>query len=153
MKKNAAYLFPLVLIIMATAMPYVASATINSNVWDIKTLQGPLISCTGANTPGGTDNKNCQDLCDLVETSANVIYFGIAVVIWIIAPIMIAWVGISLIFSRGNPGAITAARDRATRVVVGLLIVLCAYLIVSTFVSVLKIGGIGGFSNPTCTIQ
>ncbi len=152
-KTKAIYLFPLALIVMATAMPFVASAAIKSNVWSPDILTGPLISCTGANTAGGTDSKNCQDLCDLVSTVANVIYFGIGVVIWIIAPIMIAWTGLSFMFGRGDPGAVTAARDRALRVVLGLFIVLCAYLIVFTFVKVLNIAGVGGFSNPTCTIS
>ncbi|MGC9968219.1 MAG: hypothetical protein ABSC29_00590 [Minisyncoccia bacterium] len=151
--KKIAYLLPLVVILMATALPYVASAAIHSNVWSPSILGGPLISCTGAGTGGGTDTKNCEDLCDLVSTAANVIYFGIGVVIWIIAPIMIAWSGISLILSQGNPQGISAARDRATRVVIGLLIVLCAYLIISVFVNVLKVTDIGGFGGPACSVE
>ena len=154
MKKKVVYLLPLIAILMAAALPYVASAEIHSNVWNPSIiLGGPLISCTGAGATGGTDNKNCADLCDLVSTAANVIYFGIGVVIWIIAPIMIAWSGISLILSQGNPEGITTARHRAERVAIGLLIVLCSYLIVYTFVKVFDLIDIGGFGAPACSVE
>lgn len=153
MKRKIGYVFPLLIILVLTALPYAASAAIRSNVWSIDILKGPLISCTGAGTPGGTDQKNCQSLCDLVSTVANVVYFGIGVVIWIVAPIMIAWSGILLMLSRGSTERASQARKMVTSVAIGLLIVLCAYLIVYTFVNVIGIAGIGGFTNPTCTIS
>jgi len=149
--KRALAFLPIIVILF---LPYVVFAcSANSNVWNISILKGPLITCTGAGTPGGTDAKNCQDLCDLVCTSSNVVYFAIGVVIWIIAPIMIAWSGIMLVISRGSPEKTGQARKMVTGVVIGLLIVLCAYLIVYTFVSVMGISGIGGFGNSACTIQ
>ena len=126
------------------------SAPINSNVWNPTILQGPLVTCTGAGA-GGT--KTCTNLCDLISTAANVVYFGIGVVIWIIAPIMIAWSGIRLVFSRGNPEATSGARKMIWGVVIGLFIVLCAYLIVYTFISVLGITGIGGFGTSACQVK
>ncbi len=133
--------------------PYLAFAAINSNVWSPTILKGPLISCTGAGTAGGTDTKNCQNLCDLVSTAANVIYFGIGVVIWIIAPIMIAWSGIRLLIARGRPEKISEAHKMITSVVWGLVIALCAYIIVYTFIHVLNITGIGGFGTSACSVQ
>ncbi len=146
------------LALFAIITPYLAFAcNAHSTVWDPSILKGPLISCTGAGTAGGTDNANCHDLCDLVCTAGNVIYFGIGVVIWIIAPIMIAWSGIMLLISRGSPEKTSEARKMITSVVIGLFIVLCAYIIVYTFTHVLfsAVGTvpIGGFGGPACTVQ
>ncbi|MGC9598851.1 MAG: hypothetical protein ABSE18_00485 [Minisyncoccia bacterium] len=138
------------LALFAIMAPYLAFAAINSNVWSPAILKGPLVTCTGA---GGGGTSSCSNLCDLVSTAANVIYFGIGVVIWIIAPIMIAWSGIRLLISRGSPEKTSEARKMITSVVIGLLIVLCAYIIVYTFVHVLGIIGIGGFGGPNCTVQ
>jgi Type IV secretion system pilin len=136
--------------------PFLAFAcTMNSNVWNIAVLKGPLISCTGAGPTGGTDNKNCSDVCDLVCTAGNVVYFGIGVVIWIVLPIVFAWSGILLIISTGNPEQIGKAKKMLTAAVIGLLIVICAYLIVYTFLHVLGltnvIGGFGG--SAACTVS
>ncbi len=145
-KAKLAYAIPIFVII---AVPYVAFAAIHSNVWDPNILKGPLVTCTG----DGSNGVPCQNLCDLIGTAANVIYFGIGVVIWIVAPIMIAWSGIRLMLSRGNPEGASGAKKMITSVVIGLLIVLCAYLIVATFVSVLGISGVGGFGSGTCVVQ
>jgi hypothetical protein len=154
MDKNFSYGLPVVAFLVVLLLPAIVFAcNANSNVWNISILKGPLITCTGAGAVGGTDQKNCTDFCDLICTSANVIYFGIGVVLWIIMPIMFAWSGLMLILSRGNPNGTSNARKMLTGTVIGLLIVLCAYIIVYTFVNVLNISGVGGFTNPSCTIQ
>ncbi len=157
-----AYAIP---IIAAVALPYlalVASATsqpVNYSVWKPTILKGPLVTCWGPpvtfdKDANPTDNPYaCTSLCDLVSTTSNVIYFGIGVVIWIITPIFFAWAGVKLMLSRGDPTGTSEAKKMMWGVVMGLLITLCAYIIVFTFVSVLKISGIGGFNNPTCVIQ
>ncbi len=121
-----------------------------SDVWNPTILRGPLVSCTGTGEGG---MPACQNLCDLICTSANVVYFGIGVVIWIVVPFMFAWGGILFMFSQGNPSRIEAARKMLTGVVIGLAIVLCAYLIVFTFVRVMGISGIGGFGADACIVQ
>lgn len=151
-KAKLAYLLPIIVLVFAAyTLPLVASAmTANTtnNVWDPTILKGPLVICTG----DGTGGFACQGLCDLIAQVAHVIYFFIAVVIWIITPIMVAWSGISLIMSTGNPEAMKTAKDRTTGVVLGLVIVLCAYLVISIFVRVLGISGIGGFGGPACSV-
>jgi hypothetical protein len=140
-------------------IPFLAFAcSAKSNVWDPTILKGPLVTCTGVGA-GGTDNKSCQDLCDLICTTANIIYFAIAFVLWIIIPIMFVWGGIQLIVSTGNPGGIESGKKTMTAAAIGLLIVVCAYLIVYTMVSVIGIANIGGFSSGsgsasiTCHVQ
>jgi hypothetical protein len=149
MKRNLAVVYA-ALLVFSLALPYVASAAINSNVWSPSILSGPLVTCTG-NGVGGTQ---CQNLCDLIATIANVIYYCIGVVIWIITPIMVAWAGILMLMSRGSPEKVSSARKMLTGIMLGLLIVLCAYLIVYTFVSVLGIqNSVGGFGTAACTIS
>lgn len=130
----------------------VLACTPKSNVWSIDILKGPLVSCVGATTSTLPIQQTCQSVCDLVCTSANVVYFGIGVVIWIALPIMFAWGGLLLILSRGNTEGTGKAKKMLTGTVIGLLIVLCAYLIVYTFVKVIGISGVGGFSEPACQI-
>jgi Mn2+/Fe2+ NRAMP family transporter len=143
---------------VALLSPYAAFANSNpirSNVWNPTILRGPLVTCTGT----GSQDTNptfpaCQSLCDLVSTFANVVYFFIGVVIWIIAPIMIAWSGITFMTSRGNTSRTSEARKMITAVAIGLLIVLCSYLIIFTFVKVLGFAGsVGGFGTNACPLQ
>ncbi len=112
---------------------------------------GPLVSCTGN---GGGGLPSCASMCDLIQTFENVIYFGISVAIFIIAPILFAWGGIMYMISRGKPEGTGAAKKILTGALIGVLIVLGGWLIVNTFVGVLGISGIGGFgSGGTCTLQ
>ena len=149
-KAKLAYAIPIIVLFVLPSIILVASAaSINNNVWDVSILKGPLVTCTG----DGSNGVPCQNLCDLIGTVVHVVYFTIAVVIWIIAPIMVAWSGIRLMLSRGNPEGASGAKKMITSVVIGLVIVLSAYLIVFTFVSVLNISGVGGFSSSTCVVQ
>ncbi len=158
MKKIILALPLVVLLASALALPYIASAAVNQDVWNPSILKGPLVTCAGGpvdmTTGTAQDNPNaCHSLCDLVATMANVIYFFIGVVIWIITPIMVVWAGILFMLSGGSPEKIGNARKMLTGIVIGILIVLCAYLIVYTFVNVLQIGNwIGGFGTSVCTI-
>lgn len=150
---------PLVLILVSSlAVPVLASAQappqaantaiINNNVWDINILKGPLVTCVGATGTNLPEKNTCSSLCDLIGQIAHIIYFMIAVVIWILTPIFVAVAGITFMMSRGNPERASQARKMITGLVIGLAITLCAYIIVYTFVSVFGlsqyIGGFGG---------
>jgi hypothetical protein len=126
------------------------------NIWPTG-FWGPLVSCTGnpyifgANGATSTNSSACTSLCDLVNTVENIIYFGISVVVFIITPILFAWGGLMFMFSRGKPEGISKARSILTGALIGLCIVLCAWLIVNTVVNVLGINNyIGGFGTGTC---
>jgi hypothetical protein len=141
---------PLVLVlIFSLALPSLTFAqAVNNNVWDINILKGPLVTCVGAPASGQPGTTPCQSLCDLVGQVAHVIYFMIAVVIWILTPIFVAWAGIRFMLSRGNAEQTSKARKMITGIMIGLAITLCAYIIVFTFVSVFGlaqyVGGFGG---------
>lgn len=143
----------LVALIPTFAVPIAAHAAVNNNVWDPTILKGPLVTCVGASTSTLPVQQTCADLCDLVGQVAHVIYFMIAVVIWILTPIFVVWAGILFIMSRGSTEMTGQARKMIRGLVIGLAIALCAYIIIHTFVSVLNIAGIGGFSNPACSFS
>ncbi len=146
---------PLIFAVMSPFVAFGASAAVKSNVWNPSILQGPLVTCLGSGTNPAVP-YTCTSVCDFVSTFANVVYFFIGVVIWIIAPIMVAISGIMLMLSQGNPGKRDNARKMITGTVVGLLIVISAYLIIYTFIKV--IGGttlsqyIGGFGTNACPL-
>jgi hypothetical protein len=153
-----------VIFFIMIAMPYFAFATaapIKSNVLDplspLFALKGPLVVCTGVPTSGTASGQSysfsaCQNVCDLIAQIANVIYFAIAVVIWIITPILVAVGGIMIMLGGANPGLIETGKKTITGAVWGIVIVLAAYLIVATFVGFLKIQGIGGFGTSSCQL-
>ena len=74
-----------------------------------------------------------------------------SIAIFIIAPIMVVVGGVMILMAGANPGMLETGRKAITAAVVGLVIVLCAYLIVNTFITVLSVTGIGGFGNNSCT--
>ena len=147
----------MILIAATLALPYVTFADhnpINSNVFIPTILKGPLVICTGVPTTGGPIQKTCNNLCDLVAQIANVIYFMIAVVIWIIMPILVVIGGIMIMLSGANPEMLGRAKKTITGAVWGAVIVLAAWLIVYTFIA--AFGGlgqyIGGFGQAACTV-
>lgn len=152
-KAKLAAVIPVIAFIVVPAIFAVASAASlppNEQIWNPTILKGPLVTCTGLGGPGNI--PACQNLCDMVSTFTNVVYFGIGVVIWILVPIFVAWGGVQLLISRGNPAGISTGKKIITGTVIGLIIVLAAYLIVLTFVSVMGITGIGGFGSSTCSV-
>ena len=152
--KKVIVAIPLILLLVPALAFAVTPGQPNYAVWNPSILAGPLVTCTGtggSGSSGGTSLPACTSLCDLLNTIANVIYFMIGVVIWILTPIFVAWAGIRFMLSRGNSEGISSARKMITGLVIGLLITLCAYLIVSVFVSVLNLGSyVGGFGTAAC---
>jgi hypothetical protein len=151
--------------LLLTSVPFVAFANHfppNDQVFNPTILNGPLLLCTGTgggDTGGGVDYYACSNLCDLIAEIANIIYFMIGVVIWIITPILVAVGGIMIMLGGANPEMISRGKKTITGAVWGIVIVLLAWLIVYTFVN--AFGGlskyVGGFGGPdgkaACSIQ
>ena len=137
--------------LLAPTAAFAAANAVKSNVFNPTILAGPLTVCVGApsaNT-GNATFPICNNLCDLIAQVANIIYYAIAVVIWIITPILVAVGGIMIMLSGANPGMIETGKKTITGTVWGVVIVLCAWLIVFTFVSAFGglskyVGGFGG---------
>jgi len=134
-------------------LPLIASAYTTyttPNIWGTPPgFWGPLVSCTGNYTTPGSMTP-CTSLCDLIDTFINIVYFGMSIAIFIIAPIMVVVGGIMIMFAGANPGMLESGKKAITAAIVGLIIVLCAYLIVNTFITVLSITDVGGFGNNSC---
>ena len=150
-----------ILIITAAALfflPLLASAQSLPDVWNPSSIKGPLVTCQGnpyifdSATGAMSINKYaCTNLCDLVFTVETDIYVGIAFVIWIILPIMFIVAGIMYMMGGANPNLLTTAKSALKGAVIGAVIVLCAYLLISTFVTFLNVSQIGGFNGTsTC---
>jgi hypothetical protein len=135
-------------------LPLVASANntgVFSDVFDPVILQGPLVVCSGS-PGGGKIGSVCNNICDLVDQIANVVYFFIAVVIWIIAPILVAVGGLMIMFYGASPEMVSRGKKTITGAIWSIVIVLCAWLIVYTVVTFFNIQGVGGFNATLCTL-
>jgi hypothetical protein len=166
MKKNLALKLPLLLIaLVGIALPYLASAatlTPASDVWSVNTLSMPLLICQGAAplvngvAASGSALPVCQNVCDLVAEFENVLYIMIAYAIWIIAPVAFIAGGIMYMISGANPNLKSLANKTLTGAVVGIIIVLCSYIIIATFIGIFNSTTlqkyIGGF-GASCSIS
>jgi len=148
----------LVSLSLVPSFVFASSATagkIKMDVWDPTILKGPLVICSGGplNPDGTSNNSACQDLCDLVAEILNVIYFAIAFVLWIAVPVSVAAGGIMYMLAGSNPEMTKRAKAILTGVAWGIAIVLCAYILISTFVAVIGINNVGGFGQSACSIN
>ena len=110
--------------------------------------QGGLVSCTGNYIDGAAQ---CTNLCDLVDTIINVIYFVMTIAIFIVTPIMFLVGAVMLMVSGANPEMMGRGKKILTGTFIGLAIVLGSYLIVQTAVTVIGINGVGGFNVAICS--
>jgi hypothetical protein len=115
-------------------LPAMASAAALSPYW------GPLTSCVGAVDPAhpalGADGRPleaCKSFCDLLATGQNFIKFGMTIALYILAPILFIWGGVVFMTSRGSESQLSEAKKMLTSTIVGVAVVLSAFLIVNTF--------------------
>ena len=113
-----------------------------------------LLSCTGnpyifdANGVAITSPNYCKTFNGVIGTARRIIYFAITIALFAIMPILFLWGGIMFMFSQGKPEGINKAKKILTGAVIGLCIMLGAWLIVNTLVTVLGIQKyVGGFTG------
>lgn len=89
------------------------------------------------------DGPDCS-VCHITDLMDNVIrwFIGFGSVL---AIIVISYAGIKLVVSGGNQSAVEHAKSMAFDVVLGFIILLCAYLIVNIFMVSLTGTGLGGW--------
>jgi len=121
---------------------------------------GPLVSC-GPGTYEGERENPCENLCDLIHTAQHVIYFGITLALFAFAPAFFAWGGLMIMTAGGSPlevleGGKKGSPERLSQgkkilegTAIGVVIVLGAFLIVNTFISLLGLGGSEGIQFGT----
>jgi hypothetical protein len=137
------------------AVPLVAAAAAQNATGIPYWAPGGLISCTG-NYLDQNNSHPCQSVCDLIQTFANIIYFLITICLFVLAPIFFGIGGIMLMVSGANPEMRSRGRSVLTGTVIGVGIILCAYLIVFTFLGIFNAVSNGQpvFSNNIqCTAQ
>ncbi|MCA9362927.1 hypothetical protein KC851_01260 [Candidatus Kaiserbacteria bacterium] len=93
----------------------------------------PLVPCNGPDC--GT--------CQLLELGERLLDWLIGVLMVIFA-ILIAWAGFKMVISGGNVQAKTEARSLMTNAIIGLIIVLAAWIIVDTLIRALVPEGVLG---------
>jgi hypothetical protein len=86
----------------------------------------------------------CQSICDLAQLAQNVLNDGIYLAVFLSA-VLFAWSGFKHMTAGGDMGQIKEANKVFSAVLIGLIIILSAWLIVSTLMSVIA----GGGPSPT----
>lgn len=152
--------FSLVLLLLLFVIPTVGVAA--SRVWPTG-YWSPLLSCVGSasSVASGPPNppKVCTSLCDTLATAQNIVDFGMSLVVFVLTPLLVLWGGIVVITAGSSPGRLTYGRGVLTKTALGLLVVLGAYVIVSTFLWVVgartsgsEEGGPVGWPNIECKL-
>ena len=110
------------LLVFITAPAFVSSASIPG---------GPIVTCTGA-LPAST----ACTICDIARVAQNVLNTGIYIAVFLSA-ILFAWAGFLYLTNLTNPGGIERARTIFGEVLIGLLIILGAWIVIDTIMKVL----------------
>lgn len=151
MKKKIAFITLLLIVVPSIALAYSPPSLWPTGYWGLNNGNGApgLISCTGnpynINGATSTNPNACKSLCDLVDTIINIIYFIISVAFFIIAPISLIIGGIMIMLAGANPEMLSKGKSLLKATVIGILIVLCSYLIVATFISAFSGTSLGNY--------
>jgi hypothetical protein len=104
------------LLVLLTAPAIVSSAG----------MPGQIVTCDGV---------NCT-VCDIAKVAQNVLNTGIFVAVFLSA-ILFAWAGFKYLTNITNPGGVNEAKTLFENVLIGLLIILGAWLIIDTLMRTL----------------
>lgn len=116
--------FPVLLLAVILLWPSnVLAHAEGQSIWPLG-YWGPLVACEG---------NACDSLCDLVDLGQHLTSFGISLVIFAIAPVMIVYGGMMILIAGGSEERIKNGKKILTGAVLGILLALGAYLIVTTF--------------------
>lgn len=123
-----------------------------TNLKGLISCSGPLFTLKANCVPSASnnycrqDNPNaCKGTGDLIHTFIHFVYFGMTIALFLLAPLFFAWGGLMILIAGDSPEKMSSGKKILTGTVIGVVIVLCAYLIVKLFVSALGISDIGGF--------
>lgn len=145
-KKIAVQIALIVLMILPT-VAFAATAAM-PNIWPLGWWADKgIVSCTGnyISAQAGGDVP-CTSLVQLIQTILNIIALMMSISIFIVMPVLFVWGAVLLMMGGANPEMLSKGKKILLGTVIGLAIILGAYLIISELVAVLKISGLGGFS-------
>jgi hypothetical protein len=101
-----------------------------------------LVSAQGLASFAGCTGTDCS-ACNVVSMTNELIKWLIGITFMLFA-VLCAWAGFGLVTSGGNQGELDAAKDKFTNAIIGLIIILSAWLIVDTIMR----GLVGNDENP-----
>lgn len=126
----------------------------------IFTFQFIPISTRAVEFEGGIIPATCRTgcpctLCDLYQLSLNIIDFLLYGISLPIAAVMLAWGGLKMLTSAGNPTAITEGKKILTNAVIGIILAFLAWLIINALLITLGFGfdawpSVKWNERPTC---
>ncbi|MBU1255849.1 hypothetical protein KKE74_00955 [Patescibacteria group bacterium] len=97
-------------------------------------LAGGLVPC------GGQGEKECN-LCHIWQLADNILDFVTLQLVFPIAALLFVAAGVVFLISGGSEEKVTLARTIFTNTVIGLMIVLCSWLLIDTLVSTIAGSG------------
>jgi hypothetical protein len=151
MKKKVAFIALLLIGVPSIALAYSPPSLWPMGYWGQNNGNGVpgLVSCSGnpytINGANTINNNACKNLCDLVDTIINIIYFIISIAFFIIAPISFIIGGIMIMLAGANPEMLSKGKSLLKATAIGVLIVLCSYLIVATFIAAFGSTSLGNY--------
>ena len=121
------------LLVLLTAPAIVSSAV----------MPGQIVPCTGA-----LPKETACTICDIAQVAQNVLNTGIFVAVFLSA-ILFAWAGVKYLTSAVNQGGLNEAKSLFLNVLIGLFIILGAWLVIDTLMKTLTNGQFGPW-NKVC---
>ncbi len=94
------------------------------------------------------DGPDCR-ACDIITLGQNLLTWFIGIMAAIIA-LMFAWGGMEMVMSAGNASMVSSGREKMSNAVIGLIIVLSAWLIVNTVILVISGGNLSNWGQIQC---
>ena len=83
-------------------------------------------------------------LCSLTQLARNVLNFAIFIAI-VMSAVLFAWAGIRYLTNMGNLNVAATARKTLQNVFLGLLLILCAWLVINTLMGIMVNSTFKGF--------
>ncbi len=97
---------------------------------------GPLLTCTGdysATSSRDGTYKTCTSACDVIIEFEAILYFALTLVMYVGAPVMLVVGAGMIMFAGANPNLLSQGRKVLFSTVIGVVLALASYVIVSTF--------------------
>lgn len=103
-------------------------------------LPSVLLAQTALNNPivpkDCTGQGGCQSICDIATVAQNVLNVAIFVIIFLSA-FLFAWGGWKYLTAMGSESEVHAAKELLWNVMIGLVLILAAWLLVNTLIETL----------------
>ena len=97
----------------------------------------PIVPCGNIKDAAGNITNHCTQ-CELLHLVRNVIDFLMIGAAPVLATAFFIWAGINMILGGANPGMLSQGKEMFKNTIIGLLIVMLAWLITNTVIQTLK---------------